>query len=107
MIRALAVNSALILDSTKNDAETEAETSSDEMVMGAVQALCEVSVLISHQNHSDQYLTALDDSLKRFHKRRVVSENRKCRSLPRPKLMHCGQENAISYEGKRFIKSAL
>jgi len=46
-----------------------AETASDEMVMGAVWALCEFSRHVSQQNHSDLSLTALDDALKRFFKK--------------------------------------
>ena len=44
------------------------ETSSDEMVMGAVWALGEFSLLVSQQNPSDVSLTALDDTKKRFYK---------------------------------------
>jgi len=63
MIRSLAVNCAPILDCCKDDGKTPAETASDEMVMGAVRALCEFSLLVSQQNHSDLSLTALDDAL--------------------------------------------
>jgi len=63
MIRSLAVNCAPILDCCKDDGKTPAETASDEMVMGAVWALCEFSLLVSQQNHSDLSLTALDDAL--------------------------------------------
>jgi len=38
------------------------------MVMGAVLALCEFSLLVSQHNHSDQSLTAIDDALNRFYK---------------------------------------
>jgi hypothetical protein len=64
MIRTLAVNCAHILYGSKDDGKTPAETTSDAMVMGAVQALCEVTLLVSQQNHSDLSLTALDDALK-------------------------------------------
>jgi len=46
------------------------ETASEEMVMGAVQTLCELSELVSQQNHSDLFLTVLDDALKRFYKKK-------------------------------------
>jgi hypothetical protein len=36
------------------------------MVMGAVRALCEFSLLVGPQNHSDQILTALDNTLNGF-----------------------------------------
>jgi len=68
MIRTLAVNSAPILDYSQHAGITAVETASDEMVMGAVRALCEFSLLVSQQNHSDLSLAALDDALKRFYK---------------------------------------
>ena len=43
---------------------------SDEMVLVALRALCKFSVLVSQHNHSDLSLTALDDALKRFYKKR-------------------------------------
>jgi len=48
------------------------ETAADEMVMGAVWALCEFSVLVSQQNQSDLSLTALDDALKAFHMQKGI-----------------------------------
>jgi len=70
MIRTLAVNCAPILDCSKDDGKTPAETASNEMVMGAVRVLCEFSLLVSQQNHSELSLTALDDALKRFYKKK-------------------------------------
>jgi hypothetical protein len=64
MIRKLAVNCAPILVCSKDDGKTVAETASDDMVMGAVQALCEFCLLVSQRNHSDQSLKALNDALK-------------------------------------------
>jgi len=69
MIRTLAVNCAQILDCSQDAGKTAAETASDEIVMGAVRALCEFCLLVSQQNHSDLYLAALDDALKRFYKK--------------------------------------
>jgi len=69
MIRTLAVNCAPILVCSKDDRKTAAETASDEMVMGAVRALCEFSPLVSQQNHSDVSLNALDYALKRFYQK--------------------------------------
>jgi len=68
MIRTVAVNFAPILDCSKDDRKTLAETASDEMVMGAVQSLCEISLLVSQHNQSDLSLTALDNELMRFYK---------------------------------------
>jgi len=78
MIRTLAVNCAPILDWSQGAGKTAAETASDEMVMGAVRALCEFSLLVSQQNHSDLSLTGLDNALERFHKKMVLFEIRKC-----------------------------
>jgi len=68
IIRTLAANCASILHCSKDHGKTLAETASDDMVMGAVRALCEFSVLVSQQNHSDLSLTALDNALTRFYK---------------------------------------
>jgi len=63
MIRTLAVKCASICDCSKDDRKTAVETASDEMVMGAMWALCEFCLLISQPNHSALSLTALDDAL--------------------------------------------
>jgi len=68
MIRTPAVNCAPILDCSKDDRKSPVETAYIEMMMGAVRALCEFSLLVSQQNHSDLSLTALDDALMRFYK---------------------------------------
>jgi hypothetical protein len=68
MIRTLAVNCAPILDCSKDDGQTAAENASDKMVMGTLRAICEFSLLVSEQNHSDLSLEALDDALMRFYK---------------------------------------
>jgi hypothetical protein len=47
------------------------------MVMGAVRALCEFSLLVSQQNHSDLSLTALDNALKRFYKKKGAFRDQK------------------------------
>jgi len=67
MIRTWAVNCAPILVWSKDDGKTVAETASDEMVIEAVRALCEFSLLVSQHNHSDLFLKAIDDALKRFY----------------------------------------
>jgi len=66
MIRTLAVNCAPILVCSKNDGKTAGEAASDEMVMGAVRALCEFSLLVRQQNQFNLSLKALDDALKWF-----------------------------------------
>jgi len=72
-------------DCSTEDGKTLAEIASDEMVMGAVWALCEFSLLVSQQNHSDLFLTALDIALKQFKRRRVPFKIRLCKSLRTPK----------------------
>jgi len=44
------------------------ETAFDEMVMGAERVSCELSVLVSQQNHSDLSLPGLDIALTHFYK---------------------------------------
>jgi len=70
MIRTLAVHCAPIHDRSQNAGKSAAETAYDEMVMGAVRALCEFSPRVSQQNHSDLSLAALDDTLKGVHKKK-------------------------------------
>jgi hypothetical protein len=69
MITTLAVKCAPILHCSQDARKTAAETSTDEMVMGAVWALCEFALLLSPQNHSDISLAAHDDALQRFYKK--------------------------------------
>jgi hypothetical protein len=57
-IRTLAVNGAPILNCSQDAGKTVVETASDEIVMGAVQALYEFSILDSQQNHYDLSITA-------------------------------------------------
>jgi len=40
------------------------------MAMRAVRELCEFPLRVSQQNHSDPFLTALDDALKRFYQKK-------------------------------------
>jgi len=69
MIRSLAVNCAQVLDCSKDDGKTVAETASDRIVLRAVRAVCEFSLHVSQQNHSDLSLKELDDALKRFYQK--------------------------------------
>jgi len=86
MIRTLAVNCAPILFCSKDDLKTVAETASDKMVMGAVRALCEFSLLVSQQNHSDLSLKALDDALKRFYKKKGIFREQKMSKSAKAKV---------------------
>jgi hypothetical protein len=67
MIRTLVVKSAPLLDRSQDARKTAVKTASDDMVMGAVQVLCEFFLLVRQQNHSDLSLASLDDPLKRFY----------------------------------------
>jgi len=80
MIRTLVVHCAQNLDCSKDDGKTAVETATNQMVMGAVWAGCELSLLVSQQNHSDLSLTAVDDALKRLSPRTVLYENGNCSS---------------------------
>jgi len=77
MIRTLAVNCAPILVCSKDDGKTAAETASDEMVMGAVRASCEFSLLFSQQHHVDLSLNTLDDALNRFYQKKGIFRKQK------------------------------
>jgi len=86
MIRTLAVNCAPIVDYSQDAGKSAAETASDEMVMGAVLALCEFSLLVSQQNHSDLSLAALDDTLKRFYKKKGTFRDQKMSKSAKAKV---------------------
>ena len=77
MIRTLAVNCAPIIDCSNDDGKTAAEIAFEEMVMGAVRALCELSLLVSQENHSDLSLTALEDALKGFNQKKGIFREQK------------------------------
>ena len=76
-IRILAVNWASIVNCSKDDRKCATDASSDEMVVGAVWALCEFSLLVSEQNHFDLSLAAQDDELKRFLKKKGAFREQK------------------------------
>jgi len=46
-----------------DDRKIAGERASNEMVMGAVQAFCELFVLVCQHNHTDQSITARDNAL--------------------------------------------
>jgi hypothetical protein len=72
MIRTLAVNWAPILDCFKDDWKTAAETASEEVVMVAVCALCEFSLLDSQHSYSNLAFNALDNAVKRCYQKKGV-----------------------------------
>jgi hypothetical protein len=66
------VNCTPILDYSKDDRKTAALNTSNEMVIGAVGALCEFSPLVSQQNHSNLSRKALDDARKQFYQKKGI-----------------------------------
>jgi hypothetical protein len=72
MIRTLAVSWTPIHDYSKDDGNTAVENASGEIVMGAVQALWQFTLLVSQQNHSDLFLKELDDALKQFYQKKCI-----------------------------------
>jgi len=101
MIWTLAVNCTPILDCSKDDEKTVAETASDEMVMGAVQALCEFSLLGNQQNHADQSLTTLEDTLKQFYKNNGVLHEKKMSKSANAKVdEQLARESQLLWEQK-------
>ena len=86
MIRTMAANCSPIHDCVQYAGKTAVETASDEMVMGAVRALCEFSLLVSQQNHSDLSLAALGDALKRCYKKKGAFRNEKMTKSAKPKV---------------------
>jgi len=62
------------------------ETAPNEMVMGAVQDLCELALLVSQPNHSDLSLTALDDALKQFYKKKSAVQEQKMSKSAKAKV---------------------
>jgi hypothetical protein len=102
MIRRLVVNCTPILVCSKDDGKTTAETASDEMVMGAVLALCEFSILVSQQNHSDLSLTALDDTPKRFYQRKGIFQEQKMLKSAKAKV-----DNMLAIESHRLCEQKI
>ena len=85
MISTLAVNFGSFLGCLNYDGKRAAETASDEIIMGALHALCEYSIHVSQQNHSDLSLKGVNDGHQGFPSAQVLFKNRQCRSLQRPK----------------------
>lgn len=107
MIRTLAVNCTPFCDCSKHDRKTALETASADMVMGAVQALGESSLLVSQYNRTALSLTVLDQVLKYFTRRIVQLKNTICQCLRRPRWMNSWQQNPISQKNIRLIKFVL
>jgi len=86
MIRTLEVNFTPILDSSQDAGKTAVENASNELVMGAVWALCEFSLLVSQQNHLDLSLEALDDALGQFYQTKGIFRDQKMLTSAKAKV---------------------
>jgi len=84
MVRTLAVNCAPILACSQYAGKTPVENTSDEMVMGAMRVLCEFSLHVSQQNHSDLSLKALDDALKQCYQNKGIFRDQKMTMSAKP-----------------------
>jgi len=60
---------ATIPTCSKDNSKTADDTVSNNMVM-VVHTVCEFSLLVSHQNHSDVSIKVLNDELKWFYKKK-------------------------------------
>jgi len=67
MIRTMAVICDPMLVCSKDDGKSAVEKASNGVVMGAVWAFWEFTLLVSQQNHSVQSLKALYNALMRFY----------------------------------------
>jgi len=86
MNRTVAVNCAPILVCSKDDRKTAADAASNEMIMGAVWALCEFSLLVSQHNHSDLSIKALNDSLKWCYPKKGIFREQKMSTSAKAKV---------------------
>jgi len=86
MIRTQGVNWTPIIDCTKDDGKTAVQITSDDMVMGAVWALCEISLLVSQPNNSDLSLTVLDNALKWWYKKKGAFREKKISKCVKAKV---------------------
>jgi hypothetical protein len=102
MIRTLAVNCPPILLGFNDDGKTAAETASDEMIMGAMWALCEFSLLVSQQNHSELSLAALDDAFKRFYQKKGIFRAQKVSKSAKGKV-----DNLLAMESHQLRKQQI
>jgi hypothetical protein len=63
------------LTKSDDDGKCVAATTSEDMVIGTVQALCALSLLVSQQDYSDIFPQALTNTLKQFYKNKRLSKN--------------------------------
>jgi hypothetical protein len=102
MIRTLAVNCTPILDWPQDAGTTAVETACDEIVLGAVRALWEFSLLACEQNHSDLSLKALDNALKRFYQKKGIFRNQNMLKSAKAKV-----DDLLASESHRLCKKGL
>jgi len=102
MIRTLTVNCAPILVCSKDDGKTVAGKASDEVVMGAVRALRQYSLLVSQQNHFDLPLKALEDALKRFSQKKGI-----CWEQKMSKSVNAKVDNLLAMESDQLCEQKI
>jgi len=81
-----------------------AENASDEMVMGAVRALCELSVLVGQQNHSNQSLKALDDAMMGFCPKKGIFREQKMLKSAKAKVDDLLATESHQLRGRKIHK---
>jgi hypothetical protein len=86
MIRTLTMNCAPILDCSKDAEKTAAENASDEKIIGTLRALCELSLLVSPQNHMDPSRKALDDTMKPVYQKKAICRDQTMSKSAKAKL---------------------
>jgi len=102
MIRTLAMNCAPIHVCWKNDRKTAPQTASDEIVMGAVWALGEFSLLVSQQNHSDLSLKALDNAVKLFYQKKGIIREQKMSKSSKAKV-----DDLLATESHQLLEQTI
>jgi len=72
MVRTHHVKCSSLLVCSKDDGKTAEKIAYEEMEMGSVWALCDFSLLVSHQNYSNLSFNELDNELNRFYLKKVI-----------------------------------
>jgi len=109
MIRTLAANCAPIHDCSNGDRKTTAENTYDEMVMGAVRALCAFSRHVSQQNHSDLSSKALVQAQMRFYQKKGIFREQKMSKSAKAKAddLLAMESHQLREENIQMIRAAM
>lgn len=71
---------------SNNNSEGATDTASDYMVMGAVHTPCELSLLVTQQDHSDESQQDLQNTLTRFYQKKDACCQQKMLSSVQAKI---------------------